>query len=243
MKNLNIQMIYLNRFMNFYYKLLLCCIILIGLNEIVVASNIISEEEQVLTKVYYEYGKQYYGQNQNQKAKSFLEKSIQEGDDQFSKNALLLLLKIRAEQNEQGLEDDLEFIREEYKAEGYYFAGLGYLNSNFDKARDTLLYLSNNFTQSIYCKKSFLQISLLELRLKRYSLALDAILSYFSIKKITKDDDSAWFTLAVILEKSKKYYSPLRAYKAYKKVLKYPKSEYYDNASNRIQYLEKNFSF
>lgn len=168
-------------------------------------------------------------------------------------SALYRLAFLEARMGKQSLTNEAEFANDEEKVALYYFQASGFESRFLDnpqehkwldwamEAYQKTLQLGEILPWSSWAK---LRMARLYFNRQNYDSALQILLSSMNMPKNSSNayQDLSWFLLARILHVSQQHYDPLRAVKAYQKVLDFPESLYYQTSRGYLQELEKKYS-
>jgi tetratricopeptide (TPR) repeat protein len=209
------------------------------------------------TKVYLENAQLYLWSNRLDKALEFLKKSQEAGEDEYSREARLIALGLRARRGDAGLEGEAEGADEKLRvqallriADGYHACAKEILKKNecLNDAERIYAYISELQPRSMEGKLARLRLGLLLLDTGRHEAALPHLTRTLMAEGTDLKTgqalrelplDRAWFNLGQLYERPWYHRDTHKAQAAYKQVLKYSGSPYQQAARERLASLER----
>lgn len=181
-----------------------------------------------------------------------LYKTVVALQNENSMPALYRLVFLEARMGKEGFTNEADFASDEEKAGLYYYQASGFESRFLDNPHENkwLDLAVAAYQQTLRFDEVLPWSSWAKLRMarlyfneKNYRSALQTLLSSMNMNKNNKNryEDLSWFLLARILHVSQQHYDPLRAIKAYQKVLDFPESLYYQASVRYLQQLEKRY--
>lgn len=217
----------------------------------------LAAQKNPLTKVYLENAQMYLRSNRNDKALDFLKKSQEAGDDDFSREARLMALWLRARRGDQGLEGEAEGMDEKLRPEALLRTADGYAACAkehpkkpecLNEAERIYAYVSELQPRSITGKLARLRLGLLLVDAGRLEAALPHLTRTLMAEGVDFKTgqnlreiplDRAWYNLGQLYERPWYHRDTHKAEAAYKQVLKYAASPYHQAARERLQALQR----
>lgn len=217
----------------------------------------LAAQKNALTKVYLENAHMYLRSNRNDKALEFLKKSQEAGDDEFSREARLLALWLRARRGDQGLEGEAEGMDEKLRVEALLRTADGYAACAkeqlkkpecLNEAERFYAYISELQPRSTTGKLARLRLGLLLVDAGRLEAALPHLTRTLMAEGVDFKTgqnlreiplDRAWYNLGQLYERPWYHRDTHKAEAAYKQVLKYAASPYHQAARERLQALQR----
>ena len=217
----------------------------------------LAAQKNALTKVYLENAHMYLRSNRNDKALEFLKKSQEAGDDEFSREARLLALWLRARRGDQGLEGEAEGMDEKLRVEALLRTADGYAACAkeqlkkpecLNEAERIYAYISELQPRSTTGKLARLRLGLLLVDAGRLEAALPHLTRTLMAEGVDFKTgqnlreiplDRAWYNLGQLYERPWYHRDTHKAEAAYKQVLKYAASPYHQAARERLQALQR----
>ena len=205
------------------------------------------------TKVYLENAELYHRSNRTDRALENLKKSQESGEDEFSREAKLKALSLRARRGEAGLETEAEGFDDKLKMQAYLAIADGYQtcarehtkkNDCLREAERLFAYAGELQPRSREGKLARLRLALLLLETGRH----EAALPHLTRTLLNEGDapqgyelplDRAYYMLGQLYERPWYHKDGHKAEVAYRQVLKYPGSPYAAAAKERLQYLTR----
>ncbi len=217
----------------------------------------LAAQKHPLTKVYLENAHMYLRSNRTDKSLEFLKKSQEAGDDDYSREARLTALWLRARRGDAGLEGEAEGVDEKLKVQAYLRIADGYhacakeilkKNECLNDAERIYAYISELQPRSTEGKLARLRLGLLLLDAGRFEAALPHLTRTLmaegtdvktgqTLKELPLD--RAWYNLGQLYERPWYHRDTHKAQAAYKQVLKYSGSPYQHAARERLASLER----
>jgi tetratricopeptide (TPR) repeat protein len=207
-----------------------------------------------LTKVYLENAQMYLRSARVDKALEFLRRSQEAGEDNYSREARLQSLYLRARRGDTGLATEAEGLDEAVKSAALLRAADGYdacareakqkpeCLPEAERIYALLAELAPGTTDGKLAALRLAQLLLDQGRLEAALPHLTRLLadeqkSGSSVRAVPYD--RAWFALASLYEKPWYHRDTHKARLAYLQVLRYPESPYHKQAKERIRWLER----
>lgn len=209
-----------------------------------------------LTKVYFENAQLYLRSERSDKALEFLRKSIEAGEDEFSREAKLQALFLRGRRGDANLEAEADGFDDKLKstalmriADGYYACSreLTKKPECGAEAERIYAYVGELAPRSSDGKLARIRLGLLLVDAGRYEAALPHLTATLMNEESAKSGetmrqipwDRAWFNLGQLYERPWYHRDTHKAHTAYKQLLKYPQSPYHRAARDRLAHLER----
>jgi len=209
-----------------------------------------------LTKVYFENAQIYLRSERVDKALENLKKSIEAGEDEFSREAKLQSLWLRGRRGDTNLEAEVESFDEKSRsaallrvADGYYDCSRRLLKKTECAAEAERIYafvgeLKPRSTEGLLAR---VRLGLLLVDAGRFEAALPHLTQTLQSENLASANsssksvpfDRAWYNLGQLYERPWYHHDTHKALVAYKQLLKYPQSPYHSAARERIAALEK----
>ncbi|MBV6494256.1 MAG: hypothetical protein LDLANPLL_02287 [Turneriella sp.] len=211
----------------------------------------LSAQKRPLTKVYLENARLYLRSRDLNKALDFLKKSQEAGEDEFSREARLTSLYLRARRGDKNLDTEAETQEEASKAEALLRIADGYSacarittvkNSCAEDAVRLYAYLGEWTPNSKEGVLSRLRLAAGLIEKGDFSSALPILTRTLLDEPQVGGEipyDRAWFNLGELYEKPWLNHDAHKARTAYQQVLRYKESPYRQKALERIRYLER----
>lgn len=218
-------------------------------------AEVLAAQKNALTKVYLENAQMYLRSARTDKALEFLKKSQEAGDDEFSREARLLALWLRARRGDQGLEGEAEGMDEKLRVEALLRTADGYATCAkeqlkkpecLNEAERIYAYISELQPRSTTGKLARLRLGLLLVDAGRLEAALPHLTRTLMAEGVDFKTgqnlreiplDRAWYNLGQLYERPWYHRDTHKAEAAYKQVLKYAASPYHQAARERLQSL------
>lgn len=211
------------------------------------------QRKNPLTKVYLENAELYHRSNRPDKTLENLKKSQEAGEDNFSREAKLKTLLMRARRGETGLEAEAEAFDDKLKmqallaiADGYQMCAREQTKKN-DCLRDAeriFAYAGELQPHSTEGRLARLRLGLLLIEAGRHEAALPHLTRTLLSEQNAPQShelplDRAYFMLGQLYERPWYHKDGHKAEVAYRQVLKFAGSPYHSAAKERLQWLTR----
>lgn len=217
----------------------------------------LANQRNPLTQVYLENAQMHLRAERTDKALEYLKKSVEAGEDVYSREAKLTSLWLRARRGDSGLEAESESLDEKSKSGALLRMADGYAACAKEQVKRTEC---ASEAERIYAYLGELTPRSPEGRLARVRLGFllldagkaEAALPHLSKTLLDEGNDArtgrqlrdlpldrAYYSLGQLYERPWYHRDTHKAAAAYKQVLKYGGSPYHRMARERIAYLEK----
>ena len=208
-----------------------------------------------LTKVYLEQAKLHLDSDRETKGRELLRKSIESGDDTYSREARLRLVYLQAAAGEVNVLSEIEGVDEKLRSQAMLRAADGFQSCahNFpakkecsekaEEAYSHLANLENNSPETALAKMRLAFLLLVEHReeaaLPHLISALESAQNLGQATATTIPWDRAWFQLGELYLKPGTLRDPYKARIAFKQVLKVSGSPYAQIARQKLALIDR----